>query len=175
MTLTGDGENVGAAAMSEMAMSEPQLAESQMADSGLADSGLTNSGLTNSGLAGQRDSDEGLDFGDEVFAALASPARRRLLGLLLHGPQPVRALAAHFEMRRPSVSEHLRVLREAGLVSENKHGRQRYYHLELARLRAVKEWLNPYEQLWREQSAPRPVVDRQNLHRLRQARLNGLR
>ena len=88
------------------------------------------------------------DSADRVFAAVASPARRRLLGLLLErGPLPVRDLAAHFAMRRPSVSEHLRVLRDAGLVSERKAGRQRYYRLEPQPLQELSRWLSPYERL----------------------------
>ncbi|MGH3378647.1 MAG: ArsR/SmtB family transcription factor [Actinoallomurus sp.] len=88
---------------------------------------------------------------DDIFAALASPARRQLLGLLLErGPLPVQELASHFAMRRPSVSEHLRVLKDAGLVGENKSGRQRYYHLEPDPLREVSQWLTPYERFWRE-------------------------
>jgi len=88
---------------------------------------------------------------DDIFAALASPARRQLLGLLLErGPLPVQELASHFAMRRPSVSEHLRVLKDAGLVGENKSGRQRYYHLEPDPLHEVSQWLTPYERFWRE-------------------------
>jgi len=88
---------------------------------------------------------------DDIFAALASPARRQLLDLLLErGPLPVQELASHFAMRRPSVSEHLRVLKDAGLVGENKSGRQRYYHLEPDPLREVSQWLTPYERFWRE-------------------------
>jgi DNA-binding transcriptional ArsR family regulator len=96
-----------------------------------------------------------------VFAAVASPARRQLLGLLLeHGPLPVQDLAAHFAMRRPSVSEHLRVLREAGLVSERKAGRRRYYHLEPQPLQDVWQWLSPYEQFWRQKlSGLRDLLD----------------
>jgi len=85
----------------------------------------------------------------DVFAALASPIRREILGLLRAGPLPVNDLAARFELRRPSVSEHLRVLREAGLVSEERAGRQRFYRLEAAPLAAVSDWLSPYEQFWR--------------------------
>ena len=70
------------------------------------------------------------DRGD-VFAAVASPVRRALLGLLLdHGPLPVQQLASHFAMSRPSVSEHLKVLKDAGLVREHRSGRHRYYQLE---------------------------------------------
>jgi DNA-binding transcriptional ArsR family regulator len=86
----------------------------------------------------------------DVFAALASPVRRELLGLLRERDGlPVAALAAHFDMRRPSVSEHLKVLREAGLVSERRAGRQRLYRLEAAPLLEVSQWLTPYERFWR--------------------------
>lgn len=85
----------------------------------------------------------------DVFAALASPVRREILNLLLVGPQPVNAIAAHFDMRRPSVSEHLRVLRDAGLVTEQRAGRRRYYELEATPLADVREWLTPYEIFWR--------------------------
>jgi DNA-binding transcriptional ArsR family regulator len=87
---------------------------------------------------------------DEVFAALASPVRREVLKILLDGPRPVQELAEHFEMRRPSLSEHLKVLKDAGLVSERRDGRFRYYSLEAEPLLDVAEWLNPYERFWRE-------------------------
>jgi DNA-binding transcriptional ArsR family regulator len=90
----------------------------------------------------------------DVFAALASPARRQLLGLLLdRGPLPVQELASHFAMRRPSVSEHLKVLKDAGLVGEQKSGRMRFYNLEPEPLREVSQWLTPYERFWREKLA----------------------
>lgn len=90
---------------------------------------------------------------DGLFTALASPARRELLRLLLEGPRTVNDLAAHFDMRRPSVSEHLKVLRAAGLVSERKIGRQRRYRLEAGPLMDLQEWLHPYERFWRERLA----------------------
>ncbi|NAS26509.1 metalloregulator ArsR/SmtB family transcription factor [Herbidospora sp. NEAU-GS84] len=98
---------------------------------------------------------------ERVFAALASPVRREVLRLLRDsGPRPVTDLAAHFDMARPSFSEHLRVLREAGLVSESRAGRQRVYRLEGAALYEVQEWLNPFERFWRERlTAFRDVLD----------------
>ncbi|MBB4777725.1 ArsR/SmtB family transcription factor [Actinomadura livida] len=90
------------------------------------------------------------DRGGDVFGALASPVRRELTALLLDGPKPVNDLASHFAMSRPSVSEHLRVLRDAGLVSERRSGRQRLYRLEAGPLRELSEWLDPYERFWRE-------------------------
>ena len=87
---------------------------------------------------------------DDVFAALASPPRREVLSLLLAGPRTVSDLASHFDMRRPSLSEHLRVLRAAGLVSERKVGRERHYQLEPRPFADLDEWLHPYEKFWRE-------------------------
>ncbi|MFG1706117.1 ArsR/SmtB family transcription factor [Nonomuraea sp. M3C6] len=91
---------------------------------------------------------------DHVFTALASPARRELLRLLLdEGAQPAGRLAERFDMSRPSVSEHLRVLRDAGLVAETRKGRERHYRLEAAPLMEIRDWLNPYERFWRERLA----------------------
>jgi DNA-binding transcriptional ArsR family regulator len=90
---------------------------------------------------------------DEVFAALASPVRRELLRLLLDGPRTVNDLASHFDLRRPSVSEHLKVLRDARLVSERKAGRERHYQLEAGPLVELQQWLHPYERFWRERLA----------------------
>lgn len=88
---------------------------------------------------------------DRIFAALANATRREVLRLLRdQGPQSVQTLADHFAMRRPSVSEHLKVLRDAGLVSEERRGRQRIYRLEAAPLAEVQDWLHPYERFWRE-------------------------
>lgn len=86
---------------------------------------------------------------DDVFAALASPIRRALLDLLRREPCSVSDLAGEFDMQRPSVSEHLKVLREAGLVSVEHRGRQRIYHVRPHPLREVAEWLHPYEEFWR--------------------------
>ena len=89
----------------------------------------------------------------DVFAAVASPVRRALLGLLLdRGPLPVQQLAIHFEMTRPSVSEHLKVLKDAS-VREHKSGRHRYYQLEPQPLQQLSEWLSPYERFWRHKLA----------------------
>lgn len=96
---------------------------------------------------------------DHVFTALASPARRELLRLLRdEGAQPAGRLAERFAMSRPSVSEHLRVLRDAGLVSETRKGRERHYRLEAAPLMEIRDWLSPYERFWRERLATLTTV-----------------
>jgi DNA-binding transcriptional ArsR family regulator len=87
---------------------------------------------------------------DAVFSALANPARRRLLELLIDGPRTAGSLAAEFELSRPAVSEHLQVLRKAALVREEPSGRERYYHLSAQRLAEVGAWLHPFERYWRD-------------------------
>lgn len=98
---------------------------------------------------------------DQVFSALASPVRREVLRMLRdEGDQSVRSMAEHFDMARPSFSEHLRALREAGLVSERREGRQRLYSLEAVPLAEVQDWLHPFERFWRDRlSALGDVLD----------------
>ena len=88
-----------------------------------------------------------------VFHALADPTRRRLLDLLASGDLPANSLARPFRMSRPAVSQHLRVLRRAGLVSVRRDGRQRYYRLRARRLRPAFDWLAYYERFWNEKLA----------------------
>ena len=86
----------------------------------------------------------------DVFHAIADPTRRRILELLVEGERSVRRLAERFPVSRPAISQHLRVLRRAGLVSERRVGRERRYSLRGAALQDVHEWVAPYERFWRE-------------------------
>jgi DNA-binding transcriptional ArsR family regulator len=88
----------------------------------------------------------------DVLSAAAEPNRRRLLQLLAAGPATVGALASHFTSTRPAVSQHLRVLVDAGLVGAEKRGRQRVYHIDpdgMASLRAemARFWTNELDLL----------------------------
>ena len=85
----------------------------------------------------------------DVFGALANPVRRQLLEALRGGPLPAGELAARFALSRPSISEHLAVLRQARLVTEEPRGRHRYYHLAAEPLADVQDWLHPFERYWR--------------------------
>ena len=87
---------------------------------------------------------------EKVLQALADPTRRRILDLLVRGEMAAGDLARAFpEISRPAVSQHLAVLREAGLVSERQAGRFRMYRLEAEPLRAFWEgWLSKYQQFW---------------------------
>ena len=84
----------------------------------------------------------------DVFGAIGHPARRRMLELLADADHSVNAMAGHFKMSRPAVSQHLRVLLDAGLVSEQRHGRERRYHFVPERLAPVRDWIALYERFW---------------------------
>jgi len=89
--------------------------------------------------------------GRDVFQALADPTRRAILGLLREGSQPAGSIARGFPVSRPAISRHLRILREAELVSEIKVGRNRLYELNAAPLRSVDDWLAHYRHMWQHQ------------------------
>jgi DNA-binding transcriptional ArsR family regulator len=65
----------------------------------------------------------------EVFEAIAQPTRRRILRLLADGEQSVGSVTSEFELTQPAISQHLKVLREAGLVSERRDGARRLYRV----------------------------------------------
>jgi DNA-binding transcriptional ArsR family regulator len=80
----------------------------------------------------------------EAAAAIADPIRRRVLELVRDRELPAGELAGQFDVSRPAVSRHLRVLREAGLVRERREGRQRFYRADPAPLAELREWLERY-------------------------------
>jgi len=84
----------------------------------------------------------------DVFRAIADPTRRAMLDRLRAGPAPVNALASDFHQSRPAISKHLRVLREARLVTEQRAGRQRLYELQPRQLQQVAGWIEGYRAFW---------------------------
>jgi len=86
----------------------------------------------------------------DAFNAIAEPHRRNLLLLLRENESPVGELADVLGLNQPSVSKHLRVLREVGLVYVRRAGRQRLYGLDARGLRPIHEWTGGFEQFWAE-------------------------
>ena len=87
-------------------------------------------------------------YGD-VFHAISDSTRRRLLERLARSELSVNALARPFRMSRPAISQHLRVLRRAGLVKVRRAGRERYYRLYVVPMREVYDWVSHYERFWK--------------------------
>lgn len=78
---------------------------------------------------------------DDIFSALADPTRRQLLHSLRSEARSVGSLVDSLGVSQPTVSKHLKVLREAGLVSMRADGQRRYYALELPTFTTLQEWL----------------------------------
>ena len=85
---------------------------------------------------------------DDVFGVLAHPVRRQLLERLAGGEQRVTDLAGPVTVSRSAVSQHLRLMRSVGVVTERRAGRERYYRLERDRLGEVENWLVRIDRFW---------------------------
>jgi DNA-binding transcriptional ArsR family regulator len=86
---------------------------------------------------------------DRTFRALSEPVRRAMLDLLAERELTVGEVARRLGMTQPAVSQHLRALREAGLVRPRRQGRLRFYSVDGRPLRRVHEWIHRYEPQWR--------------------------
>ncbi len=87
----------------------------------------------------------------DAFAAVADVKRRRIIDLLASGERPVNDVVRLLGVSQPQVSKHLKVLRQVGLVSVRRTGRQRYYHLNGERLQPVHAWVREFERFWTHQ------------------------
>ncbi|MCZ7531905.1 MAG: metalloregulator ArsR/SmtB family transcription factor [Acidimicrobiia bacterium] len=85
---------------------------------------------------------------DRTFAALGDPARRSIVHTLSLGPATVKELSAPFAMSRPAVSKHLRVLKDAGIVTSDARGRQNWYSLREGGLADADAWLDEVQSMW---------------------------
>ena len=85
---------------------------------------------------------------ESPFAILAEPNRRAILRLLAASQQSVGAIERRLRMPQPTVSKHLRVLRDAGLVESTVDAQRRLYRLKAARLQEVDAWLEPFRRFW---------------------------
>jgi DNA-binding transcriptional ArsR family regulator len=85
-----------------------------------------------------------------TFAALADPTRRAILQRLAAGEASVTELAEPFKLSLPGVSKHLKVLQQAGLISQGRKAQWRPCRLEPTRLKEAADWVNEYKQFWEE-------------------------
>jgi DNA-binding transcriptional ArsR family regulator len=85
---------------------------------------------------------------ESTFEVLAEPTRRRILDLLRERELPVGEVVEHLSLSQPGVSKHLRVLREAGLVTVRQDAQRRFYGLRAEPLVEMDAWLAPYRRFW---------------------------
>ena len=88
-----------------------------------------------------------METNESRFAALADPTRRAVFERLREGPRPVGELARDLPVSRPAVSQHLRVLKDAGLVTERREGTRRLYRIDPDGLAAIRDY---FDDFWNE-------------------------
>lgn len=81
---------------------------------------------------------------ESAFLALADPTRRRVFEELRQGPRPVGVIAARMPVSRPAVSQHLAVLKKAGLVGDRAQGTRRVYYIDPMGLASIRIWLDQF-------------------------------
>ena len=84
----------------------------------------------------------------DVFQAIADPTRREIIGLISQQSLNLNALADHFEISRPAVSKHIKILMECGLLTIRQDGRERYCEPRLQKIQEVAAWAEKYREFW---------------------------
>lgn len=86
----------------------------------------------------------------DVFQAIADPNRRAIISLLSQKPMTLNEVSDHFQVSRPAISKHVKILTECGLIIIRPNGRERYCEVQLKPLRQVHDWTKQYRQFWTE-------------------------
>lgn len=86
----------------------------------------------------------------DVFQAIADPTRREIINLVAYQSLNLNAIAENFEISRPAISQHIKVLTECGLIIIKKQGRERYCEAKLNQLREVADWIERFRKHWEE-------------------------
>jgi len=84
----------------------------------------------------------------DVFQAIADPTRREIIQLLARQPLTINAVADNFDISRPAISRHVRILMECGLLVIRKEGRERFCQADLRKLKQVSDWTDRYKKFW---------------------------
>jgi DNA-binding transcriptional ArsR family regulator len=84
----------------------------------------------------------------DVFQAIADPTRREIINLIAHQSLNLNAIADNFDVSRPAISQHIKILTECGLIIVKKQGRERFCEAKLQPLNQVADWIEPFRKLW---------------------------
>jgi DNA-binding transcriptional ArsR family regulator len=86
----------------------------------------------------------------DVFQAIADPTRRDIINLIAFKPMNLNTIADNFDVSRPAISQHIKILTECGLIAIKKQGRERYCEPRLKQLNEVAQWVERYRKVWEE-------------------------
>jgi DNA-binding transcriptional ArsR family regulator len=84
----------------------------------------------------------------DVFQAIADPTRRQIINMLAGQSLNLNSVAENFEVSRPAISKHIKILTECGLITIKQHGRERYCEARLEKLTEVSDWVEQYRKFW---------------------------
>jgi len=84
----------------------------------------------------------------DVFQAIADPTRREIINLVAYQSLNLNAIAENFDVSRPAISQHIKILTECGLIIIKKQGRERYCEAKLQQLSVVSDWVEQYRKVW---------------------------
>lgn len=84
----------------------------------------------------------------DVFQAIADPTRREIINLIAFNPLNLNSIAENFDVSRPAISQHIKILTECGLIVIKKQGRERYCEASLQQLGEVSNWIEQFRKLW---------------------------
>ena len=84
----------------------------------------------------------------DVFQAIADPTRREIIGLIAHRSLNLNAVADNFDISRPAISKHIKILTQCGLLTIRQRGRDRYCEANFKKLNEVSDWVEQYRSFW---------------------------
>ncbi len=84
----------------------------------------------------------------DVFQAIADPTRREIINLIAFQSLNLNAIADHFDVSRPAISQHIKILNECGLLNIRQDGRERFCEIKFDRLKEVANWIAQYQAFW---------------------------
>jgi DNA-binding transcriptional ArsR family regulator len=84
----------------------------------------------------------------DVFQAIADPTRRAIINMIAYESLNLNSVAEHFDVSRPAISKHIKILTECGLITIKQKGRERYCEAKLEQLSEVSDWVEQYRKIW---------------------------
>lgn len=89
-----------------------------------------------------------MDLRRDVYQAIADPTRREIIDLLSNRSMNLNAVAGHFDISRPAISKHIKILTECGLIIVKQTGRERHCSADTLKLKEIDNWLSQYRKFW---------------------------
>lgn len=86
----------------------------------------------------------------DVFQAIADPTRRDIMSMVMEAPKNLNSIAENFDMSRPAISQHIKLLEECGIITIEQKGRERFVYVQPRKMKEIDDWLQPFRRLWEE-------------------------